>query len=77
MSKVQTTEGNRLGWAFIAADALGPCLMCGGLTVFVDVNFECHLHPGECERSMVAGWRAAERAAGPCEPWDEPVDGVA
>lgn len=38
-----------------------PCAVCAVPTVYIDVMFECPLHPGPCTTEMDRRWLAAER----------------
>jgi hypothetical protein len=51
---------NHWSWCFIKTQIAGPCHVCGGRTRYIEVNFECWLHPGDCEDALVYLWRHSE-----------------
>lgn len=52
---------NSWKWCFIKVkrSKRGPCAICTRPTRFVEVNFECFLHRGTCERAMLDAYRKA------------------
>jgi hypothetical protein len=48
---------------------VGACAICKQPTNRVDINFECHVHDGECIDTLWNEYWEANRAAGPIV-WD-------
>lgn len=46
------TEALGMDDCFILSRTLRPCFICGEPTIFIEMDYECPLHPGPCEREM-------------------------
>jgi hypothetical protein len=51
---------------FIQLDEAGPCVICKEPTVWAELNFQCHLHPGPCDVALWEEYFEASRT--PPEP---------